>query len=338
MSKKRSNKSKRRRDSSGGTDQPRLVLVSNSSPAGQEPADVTDATEGSAAVALARDTRDTDSGMPPARSSGEELDDEAFFSSERVPTPHTFALDDLLEPEVRKPSPKMSATAKARRQRFSRYVKGAMVAGCAILALAGVRMVVGHADRVPENFAPVALAEAPRPSPPAPTPAQTVATTAAQAPLVAENVPPPPAPAVEAPPETAKAAEPAAAVPVVPAKADEPAKQEPKAEAKGDVKPEPTKAEAKAEPTPVEPGTVDPKAAASAKVEARGLLERGKATLAIEAGERSVALDPSDGEAWLILGAAYQEKGNQKDARRAFQSCSKLGKRGPMAECRAMLQ
>ncbi len=325
MSKKRSNKSKRRRDSSGGTDQPRLVLVSNSSPAGQEPADVTDATEGSAAVALARDTRDTDSGIPPARSSGEELDDEAFFSSERVPTPHTFALDDLLEPEVRKPSPKMSATAKARRQRFSRYVKGAMVAGCAILALAGVRMVVGHADRVPENFAPVALAEAPRPSPPAPPPAQTVATTAAQAPLVAENVPPPPAPAVEAPPETAKAAEPAAAVPAVPAKADEPAKQEPKAEAK-------------AEPTPVEPSTVDPKAAASAKAEARGLLERGKATLAIEAGERSVALDPSDGEAWLILGAAYQEKGNQKDARRAFQSCSKLGKRGPMAECRAMLQ
>ena len=51
-----------------------------------------------------------------------------------------------------------------------------------------------------------------------------------------------------------------------------------------------------------------------------------------------MALDPTDGEAWLLLGAAYQEKGLNAEARRAFTSCLKEGKRGPMGECRAMLR
>jgi Flp pilus assembly protein TadD len=46
-----------------------------------------------------------------------------------------------------------------------------------------------------------------------------------------------------------------------------------------------------------------------------------------------VALDPSDAEAWLILGAAYQEKGDAANARRSFKSCLSEGKRGPKWEC-----
>ncbi len=58
----------------------------------------------------------------------------------------------------------------------------------------------------------------------------------------------------------------------------------------------------------------------------------------MEEGEAAVALDPEDGESWLILGAAYQEKGDPKKAREAFTSCIKLGKRGPKGECGAMLR
>ena len=48
------------------------------------------------------------------------------------------------------------------------------------------------------------------------------------------------------------------------------------------------------------------------------------------------ALDPTDGEAWLILGAAYQEKGDMKNARRSYKACLEQGKRGPKYECAAM--
>ena len=79
------------------------------------------------------------------------------------------------------------------------------------------------------------------------------------------------------------------------------------------------------------------KTAPQEKVDARRNLERGKLVEAIEAGERSVALDPQDGEAWLLLGAAYQEKGKNAEARRCYKACLSEGKRGPLGECRAML-
>jgi hypothetical protein len=81
---------------------------------------------------------------------------------------------------------------------------------------------------------------------------------------------------------------------------------------------------------------LDPKAAAKEKNGSRAALERGKIADAIEAGERSVALDPTDSEAWLILGAAYQEKGDMKNARRSYKACIDQGKRGPKYECAAM--
>lgn len=74
------------------------------------------------------------------------------------------------------------------------------------------------------------------------------------------------------------------------------------------------------------------------KVAARRALEHGRNADAVDAGRRSVDLDPTDGEAWLLLGAAYQEQGKSGDARRAYASCVKEGKRGPLEECRAMLR
>ena len=62
--------------------------------------------------------------------------------------------------------------------------------------------------------------------------------------------------------------------------------------------------------TPAEP---DPKAAAKEKNDCRAALERGKVADAIEAGERSVALDPTDGEAWLILGRGLPGKGRHEE-------------------------
>jgi Flp pilus assembly protein TadD len=74
------------------------------------------------------------------------------------------------------------------------------------------------------------------------------------------------------------------------------------------------------------------------KAKARALLERRKLSEAIEAAERSTVLDPTDGEAWLILGAALQEKGDLANARRAYASCVKEGKKGPRNECANLLR
>lgn len=75
------------------------------------------------------------------------------------------------------------------------------------------------------------------------------------------------------------------------------------------------------------------------KAACKSALERGKVADAIEAGERAVALDETDAEAWLLLGAAYQEKGKLADARRAYTSCVKLGVKGKhTTECAQMLR
>jgi tetratricopeptide (TPR) repeat protein len=70
----------------------------------------------------------------------------------------------------------------------------------------------------------------------------------------------------------------------------------------------------------------------------RSALERGSLKSSIEAGERSVDADPTDAEAWLVLGAAYQETGSLDQARRCFRSCVEKGKGTSRGECAAMLR
>jgi hypothetical protein len=91
-------------------------------------------------------------------------------------------------------------------------------------------------------------------------------------------------------------------------------------------------------PTPPAEESAPAKTAAQEKRDCQVFLDRGANGKAIAAGERSVALDPSDGEAWLLLGGAYQVTGRAGDAKRAFNSCVKQGKRGPIADCKSMLQ
>jgi hypothetical protein len=67
-------------------------------------------------------------------------------------------------------------------------------------------------------------------------------------------------------------------------------------------------------------------------------LDGGKTQEAISKCEASTAADPTDGEAWLLLGASYDQVGRKADARAAYQSCVQKGKRGPTGECAALLR
>jgi trimeric autotransporter adhesin len=97
-----------------------------------------------------------------------------------------------------------------------------------------------------------------------------------------------------------------------------------------------------AEPAPSASSGLDEaekrKEAAKAKRKAQGFLEGGAYAKAIDEAKKSTELDPTDGEAWLILGAAYQEKGQGAEARKAYAACLKEGKRGPKGDCAAMLR
>ncbi len=188
-----------------------------------------------------------------------------------------------------------------RRARFVRYVKWA-VAGAAVVCLAAAARTTMTAS--------------------------TSATAARSGAAITTN-------AVEAAPAAPKAAVQAAApiataveTPAAKGAAPEPAPTE-RANAAA------ASAEAPAPETNAEAVTGDAK---EEKTLARTLLEKRKIADAIEAGERSVKLDPSDGEAWLILGAAYQDKGNMVEARRAYASCVKEATSGPRHECAKMLR
>ena len=195
-----------------------------------------------------------------------------------------------------------------RRARFANYVRWA-VGGAAVLCLAAVARSALPPSGSP-GAASTSLSQSARLEAPA-SKAASVAIIATAEPVSAPVVAVPVAIAPAAA-EPAKAVEPAAAAPAV--------------------------AAAPADAPPAADGVpTSDKTALQEKNDSRRALERGKLTDAIAAGERSVALDPTDGEAWLLLGAAYQEKGKNADARRCYSSCVKEGKRGPLGECRALI-
>ncbi len=213
---------------------------------------------------------------------------------------------------------KLGPEAARRRAQFQKYVKIAIGAASVLCLAALVKGAVarGHDEPTPHRASAALVA-------PPPVQAQQPAQTAA----AIEQVPPPPEqPAVGEPQATAPAATDTAAAAPAPPTTEQAA---------------PSAAAAPAEAAPAatdtaEAPTPDPKEAAKAKRASQAALERGKIGDAIEAGERSVSLDPTDAEAWLILGAAYQSKGDQKSARRSFKSCLEQGKRGPRWECAQM--
>lgn len=264
--------------------------------------------------------------FPPVSGAGEAVDEEPFFT--RPSSPDAFAEaevdeepDELRQERILRESPEVRArVAKARRMVFG------FVGACAVVTLAafGAKSFEGgkkgETAEAKVDSKPVAAAEA-KPE----KPAFAVNSLAATNPL-AEAV----KPAEAKPAEPAKPAE----APVAEAKPAESAKP---AEAPKAPEAAPEAAKPAESAKPADPATPT-KTALEEKKDCQRALDRGKAKDAIAAGERSVALDPTDGEAWLLLGAAYQESGKGGEARRCYTACIKEGKRGPKGECAAMLR
>jgi hypothetical protein len=78
--------------------------------------------------------------------------------------------------------------------------------------------------------------------------------------------------------------------------------------------------------------------ASDAKKQSLHELELDHFVASIEAGERSVAEDPTDADAWLILGAAYLKRGAYADARRCFTTCGHQATHGDRFQCWALLR
>jgi DNA-binding response OmpR family regulator len=72
-------------------------------------------------------------------------------------------------------------------------------------------------------------------------------------------------------------------------------------------------------------------------IRAQQYLESGSATHAVELAKRATAMDPSDAEAWLTLGAAYDAAGNHTRSRAAYESCGREAKGARVSECRALI-
>jgi len=311
-----------------------LPEVATAMPAAAELVKLESAAHVEAQARAAQPAPDDEVSIPPAGDLSVEPIADRFFSEGEVVAAHGAAGEHEHEHEwaevVARQSRKSLPEVVERRARLSKYVRWA-VGGAAVLCLAALgRTLVApapHASTPPGSavrelaaVSAVARVEAPEPK------AAAVAVAVAP-PASAAAAEPTVAPEVE---KTAEAL--AAASAVAPAASAAPA-VEPAEPARVEApKVDIPKAEAPAVPAEGE------KTALQEKNDARRALERGKAADAIAAGERSVALDPTDGEAWLLLGAAYQEKGKMSEARRAYTACTKEGKRGPVGECRAMLR
>jgi TPR repeat len=257
--------------------------------------------------------------VPVVRDAGapDEIADRFFDSAPALTTPEPPV---AVEPEPRRVAID-SAAVRARRRYLTRYVAGAVsIAG--IIGLAAlVRVTLARdANAAPPSRATSAIAAslpAAAPAEPAPPPAD---------PMIAANAVALPAVPVDLPAAAnpSGAAEPTVAA-NAPVAADPPATADP-----------PVASTATAESLPPDSQAADE--AKEARKDAQRALDRGRVAESIEAGEQSVAIDPTDADAWLILGAAYQKQGHYSDARRCFTSCAAKARRGARWECSALLR
>jgi hypothetical protein len=257
------------------------------------------------------------------------------------------AAESSLEIDTRDPrlALKLTPAAARRRAQLAKYVTAAVVLACALCAAALVKITVAGGRE--EMRRPAAITQ----PAPAAEPALNAEATTERAPSPAPTAISAQAGGAESvegrgaaqpdpgPRNTDQPAEPAAAGSVGTAAAAPPPDPALAAAAPVEVAPAipPETPPSTSDVTPLDPKAVA-KAAAKEKAKSRGALEWGKMADAIAAGERSVSLDPSDAEAWLILGAAYQQKGDAKNALRSFRACMDQGKRGPRNDCAAMLR
>jgi Flp pilus assembly protein TadD len=65
-------------------------------------------------------------------------------------------------------------------------------------------------------------------------------------------------------------------------------------------------------------------------------LAEGQTPRALALAHQAVLANPSDADAWLILGAACQAAGNQPAARDAYRSCVSSARTANVSECRLL--
>ena len=256
--------------------------------------------------------------MPVVRDAGipDEIAERFFDSAPTLTTPEPPI---AVEPEPRRVAID-SAAVRARRRYLTRYVAGAVSVAGVIGLAALVRVTLARdasAAAGPSRATSAIAASLPAAAPSEPAAPAVDPAVASAAPAEAADVPAIANPAVPAD---------VAAAPSPPVAVDPPAAADPPAAPA-------------ATSTPATPP--DAQSAAEAKKarnDAERALDRGHVAESIEAGEQSVALDPTDADAWLILGAAYQKQGHFADARRCFSHCVPEARRGPRWECSALLR
>ena len=227
----------------------------------------------------------------------DELAKRFFVRASETPAP--LPVDDAAREAARFESPAF----KERQRYLARYVAGAVAASSVICLAAFFRVASAapdtapHAARASMESASPTTAELPLPAPVQPSPA-------------------PPAQASPLAPEPAVAA-------IAPTPAPAPSA--------------PATPTTEAPSAPAAASASDGPSARQSKEAAMHALEHGNWNAAITAAERSVRLDATDGEAWLILGGAYQERGSDRAARHAYASCAQSAKPGhARSECASL--
>ncbi|HEX8792733.1 MAG TPA: response regulator [Polyangiaceae bacterium] len=204
-----------------------------------------------------------------------------------------------------------------------------VIALSAVLAVvAGARAMRARQDRLIEEANERAMSGVKKPEPPPAVPEPE--TTASAAASVAPAPAPAPAPSETpstTPAETASAAPPVAPAPPTPA-------PNPVLAAPGPPTPAPYVPPA----PPAAPATEAPLEASRAGggsliAQASRAMQKGDRQLAVDLARQAVAQNPSNADAWLTLGAAYQSSGNSGAAKDAYRSCIKQAHSGNLNDC-----
>jgi DNA-binding response OmpR family regulator len=169
-------------------------------------------------------------------------------------------------------------------------------------------------------------------------PALTTTTTTAPTTAPPTTAPPTTAPPTTAPPTTAPPTTAIVATGTGASPTTHPAGTKPNGVVATDTPPAPASAVARVEAPDASAGAG---AAADAFTQqAQKALDNEKdprsASRAAELAWKATKRDPSNAEAWLTLGAAYQTLGNKAQAQSAYRSCAKQASGPRVAECRAL--
>jgi DNA-binding response OmpR family regulator len=231
------------------------------------------------------------------------------------------------------------------RQGRARVVTIAVVAALATIVAVGALHAMASGPKEPEPAARTSSV----PAPPAASPAAPAEPTVAPAEVPGDMVS---LPVPSSPAEVAPAKAPAHFAPVTPAfvPAAPAAAIAPRIAQGGPVytAPRVTAPVAPAVPVPVVAPVVpraapspvaDPRpgpAGGSLIAQANHALAEGQTPLALALAHQAVLANPSDADAWLILGAACQAAGNQPAARDAYRSCVSSARTANVSECRLL--